>query len=179
MNTSLDYLIMGLLISGDKSGYDIKKTIELSPVPSISSSSGAIYPAIRRLERDEILEKHLVMQENRPNKQVLSLTKKGQETFLKWLRKPIGQDEFFMTSDPFGEKFLFFANLSDEEVKLHCLSQIDLLTVVIENVKVFERKYSAHLDRYAKWNLKGTYLILEGRIQWLNEIISELTEGGR
>lgn len=176
MNTSLDYLIMGLLLSGDKSGYDIKKTIDLSPVPSISSSSGAIYPAIRRLEKDGILDKHLVMQGNRPNKQVLSLTQKGKDTFLEWLKRPVGLEEFFMARDPFSEKFLFFANLSDDEVKAHCLSQIRLLSAVIDSVKNFEQKYAAHIDRYASWNLKGTYLVLEVRIQWLKEIIKELAE---
>ena len=50
MNASpLDYLLVGLLSGGPRSGYDLRRQIGDSPLRVYSDSPGAIYPALRRL----------------------------------------------------------------------------------------------------------------------------------
>lgn len=168
---------MGLLMSGDKSGYDIKKIIELSPVPSISSSCGSIYPAIKRLEREEILEKHLIVQDGKPNKQLLLLTPKGKKTFMEWLRRPIPPANFNMVDDSFNQKFLFFSYLNENDVKIHCIEQIRVVNTFIDSIEKFKLQYGNNLDRYALWNLKGSLDFLQCRLKWLNDILNDLEKG--
>lgn len=172
--TNTEYLIMGLLMNGDKSGYDIKKVFELSPTPYVSSSCGSIYPAIKRLEREEILKKCLVMQEGKPNKQLLSLTSKGRSIFIEWVKKPISLDEYTISSDPFSLRFLFFSYINESDVKEHCEEQIKITNTLMESIEKFKLKFQKNLDRYAIWNLEGTIIMLEGRIKWLNSILDEL-----
>lgn len=165
---------MGLLMSGDKSGYDIKKIIELSPVPSISSSCGSIYPAIKKLEKEEILEKRIVVQEGKPNKQLLFLTTKGKKIFMEWLRRPIITENFSMTGDSFNQKVLFFSYLNENEVEVLCSEQIRVTNAFIESIEGFKLKYGSHLDKYALWNLKGSLDLLQCRINWLNDMLNYL-----
>ncbi|MBX2878146.1 MAG: PadR family transcriptional regulator, partial [Saprospiraceae bacterium] len=47
--TRLDYAIMGLLIGGPLSGYQIRQIFETSEMGNYSSSPGSIYPALKRL----------------------------------------------------------------------------------------------------------------------------------
>lgn len=174
LSTNVDYLIMGLLMNGDKSGYDIKKIIELSPVPSISSSCGSIYPAIKKLEKEEILEKHLIVQDGKPNKHLLLLTSKGKRTFIEWLSAPIPTENFSMSDDSFNQKFLFFSYLNENEVKVHCSEQIRATNTFIESIERFKLQYGSHLDKYALWNLKGSLDLLQCRLKWLNDILIDL-----
>lgn len=174
MHTNIDYLIMGLLMSGEKSGYDIKKVFELSPTPFVSSSCGSIYPAIKRLENEEILKKCLIMQEGKPNKQLLSLTEKGRAEFLEWIKKPVSLNEYTMGNDPFSLRFLFFSFINDDKVKEHCEGQIKMNAVLTDSIEKFRLKYRKSLDRYALWNLEGTLIQLEARTRWLNSILSEI-----
>jgi DNA-binding PadR family transcriptional regulator len=174
MYTNIDYLIMGLLMNGEKSGYDIKKIFELSPTPFVSSSCGSIYPAIKRLEKEGVLEKRLIMQEDKPNKNILSITSKGIEVFTEWLKKPADLKEFTMGNDPFSQKFLFFSYLNESDVKEHCNEQIRMTGILIESIKKFQLKYGKTLDKYALWNLEGTLILFEGRTKWLNIVLSEL-----
>lgn len=165
---------MGLLMNGDKSGYDIKKIIELSPVPSISSSCGSIYPAIKKLEKEEILEKHLIVQDDKPNKHLLLLTPKGKKTFMEWLSAPILIENFNMADESFNQKFLFFSYLNENEVNAHCCEQIRAINNFIESVEGFKVKYGSQLDKYALWNLKGSLDLLKCRLKWLNDILNDL-----
>jgi len=47
----LGYALLGLLHQKERSGYDLRKVFTHTPVKHFSDSPGAIYPALRRLER--------------------------------------------------------------------------------------------------------------------------------
>jgi hypothetical protein len=115
-----------------------------------------------------------VTQDGKPNKLLLSLTSKGRSEFMEWVRKPISIQEFTTSSDPFSQKFLFFSYLNESDVKVHCAEQVKLINILIDSIRKFMQQYHKSLDRYALWDLEGTVILLEGRIRWLDNIISEL-----
>ncbi|GGL39190.1 PadR family transcriptional regulator [Planomonospora sp. ID91781] len=84
--------ILGLLGEGPKHGYELKGRIHqlsghLRPV-----SDGALYPAIARLEKAGLLERHEEEGEAAARRQVLSLTDAGRAELLRRLREPDGLD---------------------------------------------------------------------------------------
>jgi len=68
---------LAILSMGDASGYEIKKLLE-GPFSHIHEASfGAIYPALARLQEDDLVTCEARSQEKRPDKKVYALTQKG------------------------------------------------------------------------------------------------------
>ena len=84
--TSLDYAILGLMYQKPSSGYGIRKQFETTAIGNYSSSPGAVYPALDRLQRLGLVIKSLL--ENQ-KKEKFSCTPKGIETLKNWLLQPI------------------------------------------------------------------------------------------
>lgn len=55
----LGYALLGLLQQQDRSGYDLRKIFSASPMTSFSDSPGSIYPALRRLEQQELVRSRI------------------------------------------------------------------------------------------------------------------------
>src|SRR4051794_17754949 len=55
-STSVTSVILGLLALGPRSGYEIKATVDRSTRFFWAASYGQIYPELRRLERDGLIE---------------------------------------------------------------------------------------------------------------------------
>lgn len=81
-------VVLGLLAFRPRSGYDIKTVVDRSTRFFWAASYGQIYPELKRLE-----EEGLVEGEDRPNggrsRRVYTLTKAGHEALLEWMRSEI------------------------------------------------------------------------------------------
>ena len=82
--TSVTPVILGLLALGPRSGYDIKTTVDRSTRFFWAASYGQIYPELRRLEREGLVEG-----EDSPNgrraRRVYRLTDAGRAELRRWL----------------------------------------------------------------------------------------------
>jgi DNA-binding PadR family transcriptional regulator len=82
-----DQIVLGLLMSGPKSGYRIKN-ITGKLMMAYNLSLNQIYPALRRLEASELVKKDVVYQTGKPNMHVYSLTDKGRGEFFRGHQRP-------------------------------------------------------------------------------------------
>ncbi|NIK77962.1 DNA-binding PadR family transcriptional regulator [Paenibacillus castaneae] len=83
----IEQVVLGMLIQGQMSGYDIKKITEQSVGIFYKMSYGSLYPALKRL-----VESQWVTEEetnNSKNKKLYSITDEGRKQFLLWLREPL------------------------------------------------------------------------------------------
>ena len=83
------YAILGILSLRPMSGYDIKKFIEGSIVHFWRSSYGQIYPTLKHLEAEKLVEKRVEENPGKPNRHVYSLSDAGKAALHHWLAKPI------------------------------------------------------------------------------------------
>ena len=83
------FVLLGLIIDGPKSGYEMKKTIECSIGYFWQESYGQIYPALHFLSKQNYISKKSVNQKSKPDKIIYSITKSGIEYFQNWLKSPI------------------------------------------------------------------------------------------
>src|SRR5215216_5837443 len=83
------YALLGVLSLGPMSGYDIKKTIELSLSNFWSESYGQIYPILKSLVEEGQATITVERQMGKPNRHVYTLTGAGREELEGWLRKPV------------------------------------------------------------------------------------------
>jgi DNA-binding PadR family transcriptional regulator len=82
------YAILGALSLGRASGYDVKKRIEGSIAHFWSESYGQIYPALRALAAEGLVEAQSERQPGKPERQVYSLTASGRQALARWLALP-------------------------------------------------------------------------------------------
>lgn len=86
------YAILGVLSMEPMSGYEIKKTIEMSLSNFWSESYGQIYPILKSLVLEGLATSYTQLQEGKPNRYVYTLTEAGQEEFRIWLSRPVEYD---------------------------------------------------------------------------------------
>jgi len=123
--TPFEHVLLGMIFSRPSSGYDLKRRFATSPMGVYQPSSGALYPALDRLERRGLLGSETLRPAagGRPRR-LYRLTADGRQAHLGWVREPVrpetvGQDlgmhllRFVMMADvlPAGEVLGFLASL--------------------------------------------------------------------
>jgi DNA-binding PadR family transcriptional regulator len=90
--TSFEHILLGLICTAPSSGYDLKRVFAATPMGVYQPSSGALYPALRRLEL-----RGLVRAQSPPgrgdasgrNRRVYEPTQTGRAAHTHWLRSPV------------------------------------------------------------------------------------------
>ncbi|MBU2512216.1 PadR family transcriptional regulator [bacterium] len=105
-----DIILLGFLLNGEKTGYQIKKLMEISTGYFFNTSLGSIYPAFNKLEKKNMVRMTQIISGGR-TKKIYSITQKGREYFQSWLEEDINipkiRDEALL-------KIFFFQNLSND-----------------------------------------------------------------
>jgi DNA-binding PadR family transcriptional regulator len=84
----LEYIILGFLMYGGKSGYELKQRMTYSTSYFFDASFGSIYPALKRLEQKGLIV-YRESVEGSKYKKVYQIQESGKVVFLNWLEKPI------------------------------------------------------------------------------------------
>jgi len=113
MANAVTPVILGLLSLGPRSGYEIKATVDRSTRYFWAASYGQIYPELRRLERDGLIDGEDAPNGARPRR-VYRLTDPGRVALEEWL---LGRE---VTVEHRDESLLrlFFADALPHEVAL-------------------------------------------------------------
>jgi PadR family transcriptional regulator AphA len=85
--TAVTPVVLGLLSLGPRSGYDIKTVVDRSTRFFWAASYGQIYPELRRLEDEGLIEGKDAPRGER-GRRVYKLTKAGREALVDWLLGP-------------------------------------------------------------------------------------------
>jgi PadR family transcriptional regulator, regulatory protein AphA len=86
--TSFEHVLLGLICSAPSSGYDLKQRFASTPIGVYEPSSGALYPALRRLEQQGLVRAQRQAQPDRSARQrrVYEPTEAGRAVHMAWLR---------------------------------------------------------------------------------------------
>jgi PadR family transcriptional regulator AphA len=82
--TAVTPVVLGLLAHRPRSGYDIKAAVDRSTRFFWAASYGQIYPELRRLEREGLIEGEHAPRGGR-DRRVYKLTPAGREALVEWL----------------------------------------------------------------------------------------------
>jgi len=96
-------LCLAILFNREASGYEIRKmSTEGEFAYFVEASFGSIYPALSKLEEEQLVTSRIQTQEGRPAKKVYAITEKGRRELL---------DSLFGELDPdtYRSEFLLFA----------------------------------------------------------------------
>jgi PadR family transcriptional regulator, phenolic acid-responsive transcriptional regulator len=128
--TTLELAILGLLAEEAQSGYDLMNVFEATALGSYSSSPGAIYPALRRLERRGLIDGEVDGRQALRPKKVFRPTAEGEVALRSWLRQEVTREDVRRGIDELMLRFAF-----------HSLVEID-------DTRAFLAGLGARLDEY-------------------------------
>ena len=103
----LGYALLGLIHLKPSSGYDLRKTFAETALGNYSSSPGAIYPALERLESQHLIRGVVENTAGLRRRRLYHLTSKGNAELKKWLARPIDQADVMRGAQELMLRFSF------------------------------------------------------------------------
>ncbi len=165
--------ILGLLLSGERSGYDLKKAADSGVGYVWTPARSHVYAVLPRLVEAGYATVRTVAQARRPDKQVYRITKPGEEAFVRWLEQPI--DEGPGSTDLFLLKVFFGGRMSREALVAHverrrayAVESLAEFRAIEAEIRDDETAYHGYLT--LRWGLAAA----EAWIRWADEILREL-----
>ncbi|HSP56403.1 MAG TPA: PadR family transcriptional regulator [Dehalococcoidia bacterium] len=176
---SLKHALLGFLNYGPHTGYEIKKVFDISVAHFWSAELSQIYPSLKTLEAEGLVEMKVEVQADRPNRKVYSITDDGRRELIDWLGNPADPEQ---VREPLLVK-LFFAAAGNKEHTLTVLKRrVDDLRLRLEGYRqglALVERYSsaARLESEALfWRLTIEYEIThtEANLKFINDTIEML-----
>jgi DNA-binding PadR family transcriptional regulator len=110
---SLKYALLGFLNYGPHTGYELKKFFDISVAHFWNAELSQIYPTLKTLESEGMVDMDVQVQADRPNRKVYAITDDGRRELVEWLAKPADADQI---REPFLIKLFFGSSLSKSEI---------------------------------------------------------------
>lgn len=178
----LKHTLLGLLILHPRSGYALYRRVEQVTFLLESASLRRIYPTLKQMAEDGLVEYRVEPQEGKPDSKIYSVTDRGEAEFLAWLRQPPEEDPHSLY---LSFSRVFFYGMLDKGTLLVRLQ--DLLATRRQRLQALQ---DAAIDPplgpcrdivdeervTAVWNLMLDYgrQDIATQIEWLEETIQDI-----
>lgn len=173
--TELDFCVLGVIWrSGPMTAYGVRKVFRGSPTAGWSSSSGSIYPSIRRLLAAGLASAGSA--EDRRGRQSISITPEGLDRLKLWILS-LGPELGTATPDPIRTRAQFITAIpADDRARFVQAAR----RITMDALRLLEEVAEAHAGDRAQvldqLGTLGSILELRSRIEWLNGILEMLSE---
>jgi DNA-binding PadR family transcriptional regulator len=176
---TLKYAILGLINRRPSTGYDITKEFKAELGNFWRARHSQIYPELKRLVNEGLIEYETVIAGEALEKKVYSLKDKGREELLEWLNK----DEKMVPTakDKFRLRMYFSSNIEQEHLVELLESQLEQRREKLATLKKKIDGYS-EVPQFGSQEF-GDYLVLESAIlreaayvEWLERSIKRCSQ---
>lgn len=151
---------------GPATAYKVRKILELSPAAGISSSAGAVYPAVARLKARKFISSEAVDTDGR-NTEILKVTEDGRSAIRRWIAQ-VTPDQLIPV-DPLRTRVAHADILSPKERVAWLRKMKDSLEEKLAEIDARSDQPAEgtidHAHRHAK-------RIMMARIAWIEDVIA-------
>jgi len=186
VRTTLEYALIGLIRQMPRSGYELRKVFVETAMAGYSGSPGAIYPALRRLEADGLIQGTKQPGERGRPRREYRLTPAGEAVLQEWLAQPVTRDDVALRLDELMLRFAFLAYAADstrrtleflESLEAHLEALLVDLHQQIEAVDAASRHVPI---THARLALEAGISSIADRLRWAREARARFsTTGGK
>jgi DNA-binding PadR family transcriptional regulator len=138
-------IILGFLMRGSKTGYELKQSFSISFSSFSGLSYGSIYPALRRMAQQGLVTMRKERQTRAPDRKVYTITQKGRQVFLEALGAPLTLET---SKSPFLMRLFFFADLSPEIRVTMVRNHLESVRQQYLHLEALGPQIEAHADRF-------------------------------
>lgn len=168
--TELEHAVLGVIkLQGPCTPYAIRRTFAESPSSHWSGSTGAIYPAVERLEKRGWVMSQRKLTGKRASREYRT-TPAGLAELRKWLRPPLPEPAELMDVDPVRLRVRFLGVLSAPQ-RTKFLAEAT--TKLREQARLIEHRCSEAResgDVYSYLTLRGALRSVRHQLDWLAEV---------
>ena len=174
--TPLRLAILGLVSTHPQSGYDLRKVFETTPMGNFSSSPGAIYPALKSLEKKGWIRGQADNEQSLRPRLVYSITDEGDGVLRAELKKTVTREELIWHFDLVMLRFAFIERLGNREAlrflgEFH--TEAEAYVQYLEGLGVELRENLSPCGRLA---LEHGIQSSRGNARWAKRAIEELSK---
>ena len=173
--STLSLAILGLISQNPLTGYDLRKVFLTTPMGHFSSSPGAIYPALKRIEEAGWIRSVAAEGQTRRQRVVYEITARGLKVLKEHLSRPVASEDILWRMDDLMLRFAFMDGIVGRETTVRFLgdfaSQID--THVADLRRYFESAKSI-LPACGRLAMENGIQSYEMNTQWAKRAIQEL-----
>jgi DNA-binding PadR family transcriptional regulator len=171
--TSLGFALLGLLQQAPASGYDLRKFFISSPMKSFSDSPGAIYPALRRLEKKGLIRGQVQDRAGLRRRQVFRLTATGQAELKRWASEGISKTEIVSGMKDLMLRFGFMDQVLGQEASMQFLKRlIAELRAYVPTLRAYFEGMGKDVPLSGRLALESGILHYESTLQWAREALA-------
>lgn len=147
--TLVDYSILGILVNGALSGYQVRMIFEKTAMGNFSSSPGSIYPALARLQKQG-----LVTRKKSPETQaeLFTISTAGKRALKTWVLQPVTRDDVAWGLELLLLRVAFLDSVNDKpKAKEFLISFSEAI-----------EKYLVELEK--QFETEGSHMPMSGRL---------------
>jgi DNA-binding PadR family transcriptional regulator len=179
----LECVLLGLIyLHPSVSGYELKTIIKKSTGYFFSASLSQIYPALKNLASDGLITYEVEPLIGKQDRKVYSITSKGREILITWLREPLELSQSLDAFQDFLLKLTCMGILDNDCVLAYLKTGLNHFKAEkmrvsdnhLENEKAYLNVEPAIDARYIYiWSHENDFLLddLDRKIQWIEHLI--------
>jgi DNA-binding PadR family transcriptional regulator len=177
---ALGYALLGML-QKPSSGYDLRKVFSSTSMKSYSDSPGAIYPALRRLERDGLIRGTVEESSGLRRRQIFRLTPKGVSELKQWIALPITREDVGSGLKTIMLRFAFSETAMGAEASVAMLKSLDsALTPYLQHLREqMQVMMSPAVPMSARLSLECGIRSYESLSEWTHYALATYEKEGR
>ncbi len=174
--TPLRLAILGLVAMHPQSGYDLRKVFETTPMGNFSSSPGAIYPALKSLEKKGWIRGQADNEQSLRPRLVYSITEDGDKILRAELEKPVTHEELIWHFDLVMLRFAFIERLGYEQA-LRFLGEFHTeAEAYVNHLEELRVQMKEQLSPCGRLALEHGIQSYRGSARWAKRAIDELSK---
>jgi DNA-binding PadR family transcriptional regulator len=172
--------LLGLLMQGALSGYDIRRIFTQTPMGTFSDSPGAIYPALKRLEADGLVRGRVERSAGLRQRRIFRVTPAGRSMFRHWLSAPVTHDDVVHGTDELLLRFSFMDPGIGEAASVRFLGSLQHeLKAYIPELKLYLDSHGREMPRSGRLAVESGIRSYEALLQWTKHALTTYGKHGK
>src|ERR1700678_289035 len=175
--TQFEHVLLGLVCLSPSSGYDLKRVFATTPMGVYQPSSGALYPALRRLEAKGLVRAKAPGDASAQvrRRRVYEPAQAGQTAHLTWLRTPVEPSAVSRDLGLYLIRFAMMERVITREEGVGFLR--DLKAALAAATAELERHVAATRlnDRHPRLAMEHGLAVHRASLRWAEHAIAELS----
>ena len=177
---SLAFGILGFLNYEPMSGYDLVKAFDSSLQFFWHVQKSHIYLELKKLEKEGYICGETVIQSDRPNKKVFSITEAGKKEFMNWLAEGADENTTHF-KNAFLMKVFFSGNMSPaqsveilKKYKADREEYLKSMRSTPESIEEYGSDMETYQTMYWQFTVDYGYSFIKNCIEWSERCIKKL-----
>ena len=175
--STLSLAILGLIAQEPRSGYDLRRLFSTTPMGHFSSSPGAIYPALSRIEaRGWVKGKVDKSKALRPRK-LYEITREGQDVLKAYLLLPVARDDVVWHMDDLMLRFAFMDEAVGRKSTVRFLKELlSAIEPYVGSLRQYLDEVKDQMSPCGKLAMENGIAGYEMNAKWARRAIKELEQ---